>query len=285
AVAGLAGGLGTGSAAALVVACLGARGRSLSATGNLVGAVIGTSLSQLGVWLWAEGALHRVFHAHAAACVFLLVLLVPVLAWRASENRAAFTHAPAEAAAATDRKSMLWPLLSGCCCWVSISAAITFLPSFFAESGQPLLRALGVILMMVASASGQLASPWIGRRFPNVSGQLAVAAGLAMLLGGAWLTSAPLALAGFASFGAGIGIAYRLGLVAVTRGASPAEQARRASLYGAATYTAAAAGVLGAGFWASQAGLSAMVAQGFGAMALVALALLPRAPRFRDARE
>ena len=60
AFAGLAGGLGTGSAAALVVSAMGVKGRSISATGNLVGAVIGTLFSQLCVNLLAAQAMQTV---------------------------------------------------------------------------------------------------------------------------------------------------------------------------------------------------------------------------------
>ncbi|PBP46180.1 hypothetical protein [Pseudomonas syringae] len=64
-VAGLAGGLGTSSAAVLVVSALGAVGRSVSATGNVIGAVFGTAFSQVCVELFSQNAMHLVFVFHA----------------------------------------------------------------------------------------------------------------------------------------------------------------------------------------------------------------------------
>jgi hypothetical protein len=48
-LAGIAGGLGTGAASALVVAAIGTTGRAVTATGNTIGAILGVSGAQLAV--------------------------------------------------------------------------------------------------------------------------------------------------------------------------------------------------------------------------------------------
>ena len=282
---GVACGMGTGSAAALVVAALGPKARSISATGNLVGAVIGTSVSQLCVTFSGLAATHQVFHIHAAACAVMLVLVAPVLRHRRAHNHLALKPATKGTDEASNAPPMLVPLLVGCCGWLGMSGAVTFLPTYFAESGLPLAQALGVIVLMICSAGGQLLSPALTRRAPWLSGLAGYAAGLVLIAAARLLGSSALAILGCGAIGFGIGVSYRLALVVITRGATPAQQGTRASLYAATTYAAAAASVLGAGSWANTTSIPTVVTQGSTLLATLALLLLPIAPRLRDTRE
>ncbi|GAA0998645.1 hypothetical protein GCM10009555_098340 [Acrocarpospora macrocephala] len=94
ALGGIAGGLGTGAASALVVAAIGARGRAVTATGNTAGGVLGFAGSQLVVAFLAEGAPQAVFLSHAAVVGALLIATCVVL-WKCREtNRVVLITVP-----------------------------------------------------------------------------------------------------------------------------------------------------------------------------------------------
>lgn len=87
ALSGVAGGLGTGAASALVVVAIGDRGRAITATGNLVGAVIGAGLAQVAVLVLGDSALRVVFIVHGAACLLMGAIVAIPLSLRRSPNR------------------------------------------------------------------------------------------------------------------------------------------------------------------------------------------------------
>jgi MFS family permease len=282
AAAGVAGGLGTGAAAALVVAAIGAPGRALAATGNLVGAVLGTGASQIVVSLLAESSPRAVPLGHAAIISALAIAATAVLVARRQENRHALRAVTAGGARIrVDRRSVRM-LATGCVGWVGVSVAIVFGATTFADLDQPLVRAMGPTLMLGASATAQLASPALARIAPRWIGLTPLALGVAGILGGAGLRLDALALSGFALLGAGIGVSYRAGLVALTRGETPARQGALSSLYAAVSYAAAAAAVLLVGWMGSAIGVVHAALGALAVTGLVAVAALAWAPRLRD---
>ncbi|WP_144721190.1 MFS transporter [Agrococcus jejuensis] len=285
AVAGIAGGMGTGAAAALVVAAIGARGRAISATGNLVGAVVGAGGSQLVVSFAEAGSPQLVALGHASVLAILLVAASIVLRARRDANRAALVGIRGGRASIRLDRRVVRMLASGSVGWIGVSVGIVFGATIFAELEQPVARALGPVLMLAASAAAQLASPMIARVAPWASGLLVQAAGALGVAAGALWSATPVVLAGYALLGVGIGISYRAGLVALTRGATPAQQGALSSLYAAVTYAAAAVAVLLVGGIGN---LSGVVPAAIGAFALVGVASLATAlvaPRLRDTAE
>jgi predicted MFS family arabinose efflux permease len=176
-------------------------------------------------------------------------------------------------------------LLVGCVSWVAVSSSIVFLPSFFDDRDLGVVRAVGTIVLLSSSALAQIFSPKLTRVFPGLSGAGLLAAGIALELVGSLTGSTALAIVGFALAGAGLGVAYRLGLLKLTRGASPAQQGALSSLYAAITYAVAAAAVLGAGALGSTIGLESTTYIVFTITAVAALVLWPGAPRLRDVVE
>ncbi len=281
---GIACGLGAGSASVFVVASLGARGRSVTTTGNLVGAVVGTAASQVLVALLGPAAMSSTFQVHAAACVALLGCLATLLA---RDRRLRLDEAPAaeSQAVALSGFASAWPFVVGCAGWIVLSCLITFAPSVFADAGLTGARDLGVIVILVASAGGQLLSPLMARRMPWISGLGAFTAGLVLMLVASKVRHQPLAIVSCGTLGFGVGVSYRAALVALTRGATARRQGAIAATYGAVTYTASTAGVLAAGLWADRVGLEAMFINGLAAFAVVTAIALGWAPRLRDTLE
>jgi MFS family permease len=286
AIAGVAGGIGTGSAAALVVAALGAKGRSVSATGNLIGAVAGTAFAQYCITRTGDAAMHWTFLIHGGVCLVLAGCLVTVLKLRAKSNRIQLADKP-------NTDTIVWhvlklnkiPLLVGSLDWILISTAIVTLPTFFGDLGMKWVSSFGVIMLLIACAASQIGSPWLSRAAPWMSGVLAMSIGSTFILLGATMLNAAVAIAGFVSVGAGIGISYRLSLVVITRGASPAQQGTLSSLYAALTYAAAAAGVLTTGVSGNLLGLHHTVI-GVTVLLICSLALVAKkAPRLAHASE
>jgi len=287
AVAGIAGGIGTGAAAALVVASLGARGRSVSATGNLIGAVLGTSFAQICVALLDARAMYWTFLVHAVICIFVVVILASVLTLRVAENRRILTNRGQDVSSldGSVRDLKLRPFLGGCIAWSTISCAIVFLPSFFQSLGAPILRAVGVLVLLVFCASGQVFSPLLYRLVPRASGSAASWIGISLLLIGAILHNTALSLIGFGLLGIGIGVKYRTGLLVLTLGAAPVEQSSLSSVYAATTYGVAAATVLVAGWMGAHFGLDHLVPWLFIALGLVTIVFSPWAPTLSDSIE
>lgn len=281
ALTGIAVGLGTGPAAALVVDAFGIRGRSVSATGNLVGAVFGTALSQLAVFL-LDGrlAIAAVFHAHALICAVLFLILVAIFRSMRDANRRAFGSVDGKAPKvyASLRKHIL-PLLSGSVAWIAISVAITFLPSVFRESGMPVVSSAGMIVLLICCAACQLGSQQVARLAPWINGMEAMAAGVALIVFGVLSGSQSAGLLGFAVTGAGIGISYRMALVMLTKGASPNIHGVLSSTYAAITYAAAAILVTVVGLVGNRLGLEQVVIGSLVLLALSAAALATGAPR------
>lgn len=285
AVAGVAGGIGTGAAAALVVAAVGAPGRALSATGNLVGAVVGTAGSQMVVGALVADGPRAVAVGHAGIVLVLLALAAVVLGVRRRENRAALADLGGATAALRLDARAARSLGIGAIGWIGLSTATVFGATVFADLGRPLVQAVGPALLLGSSAAAQLASPWLARLAPRASGVLVVVAGVAGIVVGALAALDAVALVGSALVGAGIGVSYRVGLVALTRGTTPARQGALSSLYAAVTYAAAAIGALLVGWVAVGTGLVVAALGALTAVGVAALLAVLWAPRLGDTLE
>ncbi|GAA1419417.1 MFS transporter [Agrococcus citreus] len=287
---GVAGGLGTGAASALVVGAIGAAGRSVTATGNLIGAVFGMVGAQLLVSTVGAAAPRLVFLAHAVITVTILVALAIVLVLRRRDNARSLEHQSGAVELRPKRRLRLRPgtlrlLVTGSIAWIGSSIGVVFSATVFAELGQPVVQAVGPALLLIASAGGQLLTPVLTRIAPWISGMLLLAVGSAGVAVGAMVVAPGLALAGFTLLGAGTGIGYRAALVAFTRGAATAQQGALASAYGAVTYTVAAAAALTVGWLSDVLGFGPTAAWMFGVLAVLALVALRWAPRLRDTVE
>lgn len=287
---GVAGGLGTGAASALVVGAIGAAGRSVTATGNLIGAVFGMVGAQLLVSTVGADAPRLVFLAHAAITVAIFATLAIVLVLRRRANARSLEHQSGAVDLRQPRRPRLRPgtlrlLLTGSVAWIGSSIGVVFSATVFADLGQPLVQAVGPALLLLASAGGQLLAPVLTRIAPWISGMLVLALGSSAIAVGALVVAPALALAGFTLLGAGTGIGYRAALVTFTRGAATAQQGALASAYGAVTYTAAATAALTVGWLSDVLGLGPTAVCAFGVLALLALLALRWAPRLRDTVE
>lgn len=287
---GIAGGLGTGAASALVVGTIGARGRSITSTGNMAGAVIGVIGAQLLVSAVGDGAPTLVFLGHAVLASVIFVALAVVLWARRHPNARALEHQTGSLELRQGTKRRLTTrarslLVTGSIAWIALSIGVVFSATIFAELGQPLVQAIGPALLLIASGACQLASPLLTRAAPWMSGVLLLAIGCAAVATGALVVVPAVAVAGLTLIGAGSGIVYRAALVAFTRGASSARQSALASTYAAVTYAAAATVALLVGRLSDLVGFGPAAGGTFGVLALLALISLRWAPRLRDTIE
>lgn len=284
AVSGVSGGLGTGAASALVVVAMGERGRAISATGNLVGAVIGASAAQLAVIAWGGRAPQLLFTAHAGCCLVLLIVLGIVLVVRRAPNRQALrsTSTDESDGGRTDGGGAAWiPLVCGAVAWVSLSISVVFVPSLFDDLGFGWASAMAVAGVLFCSAVVQVTARPLDRVAPWLSGIELLAAGMVFTIAAILTQAEWSAVVGVVFTGFGIGVAYRTGLVSLTRGATPSRQGALASLYGAVSYGSAAVVTLAAGVTGRVVGLAPTVLGTLAVLVIVAVALVRVAPRSR----
>jgi MFS family permease len=245
ALTGVGVGLGTGPAAALVVDAFGARGRSVSSTGNLLGAVVGTALSQLAVFtLGGSLAIGTVFHVHAVVCSVLLMCMLFLFRRMRDYNSAAFRGfcgTTLEIRATLIANAV--QLTNGSIAWIALSASITFLPSCFEEYGMGLVSSLGIVVLLSCCAACQIGCKQLATITPMLNGFDALLTGLILTLVGLFADLQSVSLVGLACIGAGIGISYRMALVVLTNAASATTHGVLSSAYAAITYGAAAVAV------------------------------------------
>lgn len=286
AFAGLAGGLGTGSAAALVVSAMGVKGRSISATGNLVGAVIGTLFSQLCVNLLAAQAMQTVFYIHATACIFMFLMMFYILNCNKKTNDALLrvSRGPTQKMNFPIR-SFLSPFAVGCISWAALASSIVFLPSFYDNLGMLNASRYTVIVMVSLCTLGQLGSPWLTRVTPSSSGMGSMLLGMALISASGFFLSTLMAVVGCALLGFGSGIAYRLALVVMTRNIPPSEHGARSSFYAAVTYCSSATFILSAGLLGNYIGLQHMIYCFYGFIFVLSLLCSIRAPQLKESIE
>ena len=282
ALGGLACGGGTGATSALVVAAIGSRGRAVTSTGNAAGAVLGAGGAQLLLMVFATTAPRTVFMGHAAAVAALLLGASVVLWWRRAVNQSALAVALEDTTLRPIERSAVRLFATGTIAWIGVSVAIVFGATAFDELGQPLVRAVGPVLLLATVSAAQLGSPLILRFAPWVSGVFAMTVGVTSILVGAWFRADAPAIVGFGILGAGLGVAHRAALVVLTRQAAPARQGALASLYAGITYAIAAVVVLAAGWVGRLIGVVPATVVFLGAIALAAMVALLWAPRLRE---
>ncbi|GEK79722.1 hypothetical protein [Agrococcus baldri] len=281
-LAGLSTALGTGAASALVVAAIGAGGRSVTATGNTAGAIVGVGSAQLLVSLLADAAPQVFYVAHAIGLGVLLVAGGVVLRLRRAENRAGLALAAGEPASLRVDATGIRALVTGSIAWIATSIGGVLGATVFNELGQPLAQAWGPIAMLLGSAVAQACAVPLTRFAPWVSGLAAIALGAAAIVTAAAFAFSWLAIIGFVLLGAGVGTACRISLITLTLGASPARQGALASLYAGVTYIVSAGVVLLVGGIGDSTGLVPAALATFCALAVLALAALLWSPRLRD---
>ncbi len=282
-LAGISGGIGTGAAAALTVSVFGEKGRALSVTGNLGGAILGTSLCQLIVFLTGVRAVSLSFEIHLTMCLVLLVPLFGVLFARRKSNTAIFAYSDSHKSSVLPVLSQFrWALFTGCLAWILISCCIVFLPSYFADHTMPLVQAFGIPLMLTGSLGGQLFSPRLRQVAGFLSGMWCMLIGIGLIFGGAWLTVRIASLPGFCLVGFGAGLAYRSSLMLLVLRVSPVTQGRISSLYAAITYGVAAVAIVLSGFLTRVADMSTVADYAFVSLFVLILVLNRRAPKLSD---
>ncbi|PPG01870.1 hypothetical protein C5E06_14390 [Pseudoclavibacter sp. RFBI5] len=283
AATGVAVGLATGGAAGLVVDALKGRGRGLAATGNLVGAVVGTAIAQGVAALETIAGAMSMYVAGAAIALLLalaLVLLLPRSVPRAARKRGVGAPTSRRLTRADVRT-----IARAAVVWTGLSAGVVYAPTVFSDAAMPLAQFGGSVTMLVAAAVAQLASVPLGRLLPAASGHLAFAVGCALAVTSVLLSNNPLALLAMALLGAGGAVAYRTSLVHLTRGAAASQQSSLASKFAVATYAASASTVLAIGVLGSVVRTEVVLAVFATLLSVAAFCMHLGAPRFRDLAE
>lgn len=304
ALSGISVAVSTGASAAMMVALVGERGRGSVATGNIMGALIGTVaavvLAQVGVGQF-------IYVAHAAVTLLILAALTIALAARAAARDEVLQTVSIEPEVAGGpelklpsptripgviRRHIVLGTAVGALGWaipglitglvpallrqftgptavvVATSPAILLLASAWALqvlAKRPLLRAMRGYELTVGTAMGTI--------------------GLALLTVGALSASLPLVYLGCIVAAGGPALGYRGGMVLLTRGLDPARQGATTSRYAAGSYAFSAAVVLGAGAIGAKGGMIVAVAAGAGVLTLIGIVLLvtilvTESPRF-----
>ncbi len=247
ALIGVAIGLGTGAAAAITVALLGDRGRTVAATGNNIGAVSGTLLGASAAEL--SGGMTLGYTVHGGFLLVALALVILALT-RTDLERPAPEVAPPPAAPRPTTGGTSVAFAAGALSWSCAGVLVAFLPAVIglrAGSDSVLLGSAGVLLMLASAAVGQFALDRPSARQTLLWSIALIAAGLAALTAGVVAGQLWIVLAGCVIAGAGQGSGYRSGLRLLSRGLDPAAQGARASAYACVAYAAAVATVVLAG--------------------------------------
>lgn len=280
ALTGVAVGLATGAAAALVVDALRGRGRGLAATGNLVGAVLGTAAAQPFAAIGTIDAATALFLGLAAIAGALAVALGVALLVRGSPLND--VDSPGEVM--PRRRARLGArgartVAGAAVAWVALAAAVVYAPTVFFDASMPLAQVLATVIMLIASAAAQLGSAALARFVPRMSGLLILAAGIAAVTLAVVARADGAAVVAMAVIGVGGATAYRTALVALTAGAGPMRQGALASSFAVMTYSASALAVLAVGafgaWWTTEAVLVVLC----GVLVVLCAYLARRAPR------
>ncbi|GAA4181669.1 hypothetical protein [Gryllotalpicola koreensis] len=242
ALMGVAVGLGTGSAAAAAVTLIGERGRTVTATGNVVGAVVGTLLGAVAAELSGGLTLGYVIHAAATAVMLILLATAGVRALARARDAGPAAGAPQASLEPHPPGSSLrlaLGFLAGLSAWGTASLVIAFVPSAITHnlgSASLLLASVGTLVLLVAASIGQFALMFTRSRWTVWAAIALTAVGLPMLTIGILAGALPLVLIGCAALGGAQGGGYRIGLRLVSVGLDPASQGARASAYACVSY-------------------------------------------------
>ncbi|MFE4544619.1 MFS transporter [Arthrobacter sp. NPDC056727] len=283
---GIAGGAATGSASMLVVAAIGSRGRAVTATGSIIGAFVGVVSAQLLSAFAPWPPIELTFLGHAAISLLAGAGLLVILGLRRAANRGALAGGPARSKIrSADTQYNLAALASGSIAWIALSGAYAYFPSAFGDLGMDVSKDFGVALMLVASVTAQFLEPALQRIAPWVSGTALVPSGIALLLAGGITRSEVAAISGIILTGFGVGIAYRLGLVAFTQGAAKGRQGAFVSFYTGVSYVVSAGLLFVGGLVGRLLSLVPATALFYGVVAVAALCCYFVAPRIRDTQD
>lgn len=279
---GVAVGIATGSVTSLVVAGFGARGRAISSTGNLAGAVAGTAFAQAMVSALGPAAMHWIFVMHGGLCG---VLLAALLSRRGSHagHLMVSTHPDQEASVWATLRANPVNAAIGCLAWIALCCALALLPSLFTELGMAEVETFGAVTLLVSTAAAQIVGPRFARLIPRASGLPTLFVGSGLIVGGCVLDIPLAALAGLVPLGVGLGTSYRLALLVLAQRAAPHRQGELSSVFAALTYGTAAIATLLCGAVSNLAGLRPTILVAFAMIGLCALLLACRAPGLGDA--
>jgi hypothetical protein len=277
-------GLGTGAAAALMVAAAGERGRTISATGNLLGALTGTLIMAGAAELLPLPTVTG-YVLHAAAGVTVLAVLIAVLrGLRLKPFPTAVLDGGGPKLSAVLRTQ--WrAFLLGVLAWSAGGIVLVLAPAAlrgFTGSPSILAGSLAILVFFAASSAGQFTLAHV--RHAQAATLAAMVLGLLLIVSGLAVPAVPLVLSGAAITGFGQGAAYRVGLAAVTLRLSPARQGAVSSTYAGVAYGVSAPVVLGCGVLANALGtapglaVSCVLFCGVAAAALGAMSRPRRTP-------
>lgn len=286
AVTGLAVGLGTGSAATLAVEAAGESGRSLAATGNLVGAFVGTAGATAAV-RWAPRPIPAVFDVHAVVAGLALVLLLSF--YRGAGVRRAAVPAAASTQAAdaalppalrvgdhARRGSTLVGYGVGTAVWIVTVNVLALLPLALVgkvPGGTALVASLLIVGFFTTSAITQflvLAAPKVFGLWPCL---VATTVGAVLITLGLWRASLLTVVVGVLVVGLASGAGYRGGLHRATAGLPSIEHGAVTSRYVSVAYIVSAASLLATGLVARAGGPVGSWLLVVGLLAVTALAL------------
>ncbi|SDP16872.1 Major Facilitator Superfamily protein [Nakamurella panacisegetis] len=296
----------TGAAAAMMVRLVGERGRGSVATGNIVGALVGTVgavlLAQLGIG-------ESIYLVHAVATAIVLGALLAALAARAGR---AILHTRTISPEVSDGPELKVPALTDVpqtirrhvVLGTAVGALGWAIPGLVTGLVPALLRQFtGPTAVVVATSPAilLLASAWClqvlakrpilraVRGYELTAGTAMGTIGLALLAVGALTASLTLVYLGCIVAAGGPALGYRGGMVLLTRGLDPAHQGAVTSRYAAGSYAFAAVIVLGSGAVGAVGGLVTAMVAGAGILVLIGIVLLvtilvTESPRLRRTR-
>lgn len=272
-VTGIAIGLGTGAASSIMLSVAGEPGRTVAATGNLVGALVGTAGAAAAAQ-WLPAPTRVVFVVHAAGVVvltFAVVIRTRPAPERARDVVPVFASAPASLGdengpgrCAWSRDASRWwggarrrgGYGLGILAWTVAGLVVALVPTTLVavDAADSVIAATGVVVVfLVAAAVTQFA--WPATRSGVVAALVLVGAGMATLVWAIAVSSLLLALLGCAVTGLGQGPSYRSGMAMVSRGSSSAALGRLASAYACVSYATAAVAVVVAGMLLTASGM------------------------------
>ena len=282
-------GLGTGSAATIVLATRGERGRAIAATGTLLGSFLGLLISAVVADV-LPGPTTTVYYIHIVLLTLAAIALIATHQ-RSRDTVARLILGPDGPAGpdSTDERSVLPPLVHprrvrlagfilGTTGWAIGGVVVGLLPTVVTDmtgSGSIIVTSLApIVLIGVACIAPRISRPL---RSPVSAG--AIGAGAVLCFVGVWTNSLPTILACCVVWGVGQGFAYANGLRIVTAGLQPVDQGRAASRYASIAYGFTSVLSVATGSIAGAAGI--VTGLGFAAAVFIALCCLTIALGYR----
>ena len=240
-------GISTGAVAEHMVATVGERGRTTTATANIAGAFLGTGGAGLVV-LSSNDPMTQAFSLHAAALVAVTLMIwlfvAPVTTGTPRTPRSTIADAPYRR---SSRNLLLSGFLMGCLAWVSAASLIVLAPAAYASHGGEL--GAGVTVLILGMFASAFVSQYTIGRSPRRFGASAVAlvVGMGVLAVAAAQVHRELLFAGGVLVGIGYGAIFRMGMAKVSRGLDEKKQSSQASRYAGIGYLSSSVSLVGGG--------------------------------------